>query len=367
MNSDFILIFSIGSLGDTLLVLPAIRALRQHFDSARMTLLCDVQAGSNYVLATDVLGRIGFIEGAITYQVSQGKLSQLANLLRKAALLVRLRLAGFDTLAYLVEAWQGDHRIERDRQFFKLAGIKTVIGMDSLEERPVSQGYSIPTVAHRADELLNRLAASGIPAPPPGQGSLDLNLQPDEIAAFDQWRLSLPPDGGRPWIGLGPGSKMPAKIWPEDRYQNLVQRLVEEFDLWPVIFGGKEDAGLGNRLVRAWGRGYVAAGALKVRVAAVGLRHCRLYAGNDTGTMHLAAAAGTPCVAIFSSRTPPGRWDPYGPGHQVLRTAIDCAGCELINCVERARECLMAISVNDALDACRAILNQRLLQAHQGH
>lgn len=36
------------------------------------------------------------------------------------------------------------------------------------------------------------------------------------------------------------------------------------------------------------------------------------------------------------------RWDPYGLGHQVLRTAIDCAGCQLIDCVERARECPVA-------------------------
>ncbi len=362
-----ILVFHIGSLGDTLLVIPSFHILKAHFAPARLTLLCDIQAGSNYVLATDVLTETGLIDSVITYVVSRGRLGWAINLLRKAILLLRLRATGFHTLAYLVEVYRGDRRIERDRWFFKLAGIRRVIGMEGLEQRPVARGFAISRVAHRADELLNRLAVAGIPVPPPGQGSLSLNLQPAEIAAFEHWRRSLPRDSDRPWVGVGPGSKMPAKVWPSDRFQRLIQQLIGSYDIWPVIFGGGEDADLGNKLVRAWGRGYVAAGTLGVRPSAVGLSRCLLYVGNDTGTMHLAAAAGIPCVAIFSSRESPGRWDPYGPGHQVLRTAIDCAGCCLIDCVERARECLMAISVDDVFDACRAILNRRLPQAHRNH
>lgn len=361
-----ILVFHTGSLGDTLLVIPSIHILKAHFAPARLTLLCDIQAGSNYVLATDVLTGTGLIDSVITYAVSRGRLGWVINLLRKAILLLRLRAAGFHTLAYLVEVYRGDRRIERDRWFFKLAGIRRFIGMEGLEQRPVARGFAISRVAHRADELLNRLAAAGIPAPPSGQGSLSLNLQPAEIAAFEHWRRSLPPDGGRPWVGVGPGSKMPAKVWPGDRFQRLVQQLIGQYDIWPVIFGGREDADLGNQLVKAWGRGYVAAGALGIRPSAVGLSRCLLYVGNDTGTMHLAAAAGIPCVAIFSSREAPGRWDPYGPGHQVLRTAIDCAGCGLMDCVARARECLMNLSVEDVAGACRMILH-RILPKQQAH
>jgi len=352
-----LLIFSTGSLGDTLLVVPAVRVLREHFPTAELVLLCDVQAGSNYVLAKDILASGGLVNRSITYVIRSGRGGWIFNLIRKLSLLATLRRGGFDTLAYCVEAYQGDRRVERDRRFFRLAGIRRFIGMDGLERRPLSQGLRIERVTNRADELLNRLAASGIPIPSTGHGVLDLNLQPEELAIFEEWRSALPPDGGRPWVGIGPGSKMPAKVWPSERFQVLVQRLIDEFDIWPVVFGGPEDAALGERLVRSWGRGHVAAGALGVRVSAGGLGHCRLYVGNDTGTMHLAAAAAIPCVAIFSSRAPPGRWDPYGGCHHVLRTEIDCAGCRLIACIERDMACLMRISVDHVHQACSDVLS----------
>ena len=74
--------------------------------------------------------------------------------------------------------------------------------------------------------------------------------------------------------------------------------------------------------------------------------------------MHLAASVATPCVAIFSARESPGRWEPYGHGHRVLRTEIDCAGCQLEECTERLNECLTAITVDQALEACLSVLSR---------
>ncbi len=351
-----ILIFSTGSLGDTLLVVPALHALRQHYPNAELVLLSDIQGGSYYVLAQDVLLGTGLIDRTLTYVVHRRPLAPLANLAQRLVLAARLRRGGFDALAYCVEAYRRDRRVARDRLFFRLAGIRRFIGMDGLEGRPTATGLAIETVTHRADELLHRFAAAGIPVPPIGEGVLDLNLGNADQAAFDRWRAGLPPDGGRPWIGIGPGSKMPAKVWPAERFADLGRKLVDRFDVWPVVFGGPEDAALGARLVQSWGRGYVATGALGIRDAAVALGRCRLYVGNDTGTMHLATAAGTPCVAIFSAREPAGRWHPYGPGHQVLRVAIECAGCRLAVCAERHNACLTRIPVDTVFDACSAVL-----------
>ncbi len=351
-----LLIFSTGSLGDTLLVVPSVRVLREHFSHAELVMLGDVQAGSGYVLAKEVLAGSGLIDRTLSYTVHHGTLYRLKNFASRLSLLSVLRRKGFDTLAYFPEVYRQDPRIARYRWFFRMAGIRHFIGMEGLEERPTSRGLAIATVRNRADELLGRIAAAGIPVPPPGCGNIDLNLQPTEFEAFEQWRSTQAPDGGRLWVGIGPGSKMPAKVWPVERFEALIRHLIETFDVWPVVFGGPEDASLGNQLVRAWGRGFVAAGALGVRVSAIGLQHCRLYVGNDTGTMHLAAAAGTLCVGIFSSREPPGRWNPYGAGHRTLRSDIDCAGCQLIECIERRNECLLRIPVEAVYGACREIL-----------
>ena len=136
--------------------------------------------------------------------------------------------------------------------------------------------------------------------------------------------------------------------------------MIREFDVWPVVFGGDEDRMVGDMLIRKWGRGYNAAGALGLRAAAAGLKRCTLFLGNDTGTMHMAAAVGVPCVAIFSSRDHPGRWYPRGERHRVFRSQIECEGCLLVECVERQNECLKRISAAEVLDACREVLANRL-------
>src|SRR5262249_21962501 len=151
-------------------------------------------------------------------------------------------------------------------------------------------------------------------------------LGPDEENEVTSWMQGLSSDGGKPWIAFGPGSKMPAKRWPLDRFAAVGKRLIHEFDVWPVVFGGAEDQPDAERLLAEWGRGYNAAGGLSVRGAALALKRCLLYVGNDTGTMHLAAAVGTPCVAVFSARDWPGRWYPYGSGHRVFRSRIECEG-----------------------------------------
>ena len=88
-----------------------------------------------------------------------------------------------------------------------------------------------------------------------------------------------------------------------------------------------------------WGSGYNAAGALGIRSSLAAMKHCELFIGNDTGTMHMAAAVGLPCVAIFSSRERPGLWYPPGEGHRVFRSAIECEGCGLVECLELGNEC----------------------------
>jgi ADP-heptose:LPS heptosyltransferase len=153
---------------------------------------------------------------------------------------------------------------------------------------------------------------------------------------------------------------MPAKRWPAERFESVARTLVDRHDLWPVVFGGREDMEAGANLLKACGRGYNAAGQLGVRAAAVALGRCRFYVGNDTGTMHLAAAGGAPCVAVFSSRDWPGAWDPYGVDREILRTQIDCQGCYLEECVTRKNECLTRISTTEVLQACESLIERNL-------
>jgi asparagine synthase (glutamine-hydrolysing) len=350
-----VLVFRIGQLGDTIVALPAMWTLRRHFPNAHLALLCDRHPGKRYVLASDLLQGAGIFDEFLSYPVSD--LGFILKPGRMANLLAAIRRRKFDTLVYLAPSNRTIDQVERDRWFFSLGGIKHFIGMEGFPHLPAKtpDRFLEPT-SSETDLLLKRLSVSGIPVGNGENSLMDLGLGPAEAGQVSNWLAQLEPDGDRPWLAIGPGSKMPAKRWPVERFQRVVSLLIDEFGVWPVVFGGSEDRQLGDDLIAAWKRGYNAAGALGLRPAAAALKRSILFLGNDTGTMHMAAAVGVPCVAVFSSRERPGMWFPHGEGHRVFRSEIECEGCGLVECIERANECLKRISTDEVIEACRETL-----------
>jgi ADP-heptose:LPS heptosyltransferase len=352
-----ILVFRTGQLGDMIAALPSLHAIRAKWPKAHLTLLCDIHPGQSYVLGSDIFRNAGLFDSFELYEVLSPSVSMVARALTKLRLLFRLRRQHFRTLFYLAPTLRSQQQIERDRRFFRLAGIQTFHGMKDFPAVPVKhQGLPLESLGHEADLLLARLTKSGISIPKLNQGSIDLGLGEEENKAVDRWLKDLPTDGGRSWIGIGPTSKMPAKRWPIERFDEVVRELIKQYDVWPVVFGGAEEKVIGDRLLESWGRGYNAAGALGVREAAAALQRCDLFLGNDSGAMHLAACAKVPCVAIFSSRDWPGAWYPYNVTSRVFRSEIECEGCYLVECIERQNECLKRISVGEVLAACGEVL-----------
>jgi len=344
-----ILIYHIGSLGDTLITVPALWVVRETFPDAHITMLTNERSEQSLIQACDILNGSGLVDDYILYPVG--------NFVEIARLLIQLRIRKFDSLIYLIRAYADDRRIRRDKLFFKLAGIKQSIGMQGICKQPQkSPGNSMSTVPHMADTFLARLAADGLNTPLPGQGRVDINVGEREQENIRQWLMNQPDDGGRGWFALSLGSKMPCKIWPYERYLAISQHLIGEYDLWPVVFGGLEDRSLGQKLVQELGRGYVPAGVLGIRDSIAAMERCLLYIGNDTGTMHMAVASGIRCIALFSSRDFPGLWYPYGDDHIVLRSQIDCEGCKLERCIERKNECLNMIGVEEVYNGCEQMI-----------
>ena len=353
------LVFRIGQLGDTVVALPALWVLRQQFPQAHLTLLCDRHPGKRHVLASDLLAGAGVLDGFESYVVDGSFVGRLLRPVRMLALVARLRRGGYDTLAYLAPSTRRPAEVARDRNVFAAAGIRHFLGMAGFAPLPKKvAGQPLGATPAESDLLLARLAADGLPVPGPGQGSLELGVGAAEAQQVSSWLHGQPADGGRRWGGVGPGSKMPAKRWPEERFQTVISHLIASHDIWPVVFGGTEDRAVGDRLIATAGRGYNAAGQLSLRGSVAALKRCALYLGNDTGTMHLAAAARVPCVALFSSREWPGMWFPYGVEQRVLRTPIECEGCALVECHEHGNECLGRILPEAVSAACQQWLGR---------
>ena len=166
-------------------------------------------------------------------------------------------------------------------------------------------------------EVVSRLMAA--------DGSLDPELfidarARDEAAAVIDPQLAAGAGPGR-IIALAPIAHQPGKSWPADRWGRLVERLRAEprFDGWRVMLvGGPGDhapaapalAAAGDRAIDFVGKGDILASAAAIDRA-------DLFVGNDSGLMHVAAAAGRPTLGLFG----PTEWWLYGPWGPTARTA----------------------------------------------
>jgi heptosyltransferase-2 len=161
------------------------------------------------------------------------------------------------------------------------------------------------------------------------------------------------------WIGLCPGAEYgPAKRWLPERFAEAAAKISAQSSVQWILFGTKNDAAVGQQIAAAIGDSCVnRIGQTTLDQLIDELRQCRLVLTNDTGTMHLAALLGVPVVAIFGS-TEPRLTGPLGNGHIVLRHHVECSPCFLRECPIDFR-CMKAVSSEEVADAVtRMLANQ---------
>lgn len=349
-NFKNILVYRIGHLGDTLVSLPTFWAIRKSFPNAQLTLLTNANSKNpNHVLARDILPENGLFDHWLTYPSETEKFQTL---LAVGKLFLKLKQRKFDAVIYLTTRNRTVEQIKRDVLFFRLAGIKNIIGtkysLQNLLDPNVLR--PLPVIESEKDFLLKCFFAETETNYKPYDFLPDLKLTAEEILISKKW---LEANCGKylhnnQLLAVAPSGKWESKIWFENSFAEVVEKLIELENVFPIIFGGLEDREKGNRLIKTWGRGANAAGELNIRQAAGALAECRIYLGNDTGTMHLAAAVGTPCVAIFSAIDWAGRWTPFGDKNKILREVVPCEGC-LSSICKFDNQCLTAIKAEQVI------------------
>ena len=364
-----ILIYRTGQLGDTLVALPAMRAIRDAYPDSELILLTDYHPGRGFVSSWDILESTGLFSEVMFYTPPRGGPLDWVRFLGLAA---RIRSRKPDALFCLRDPRR--HHGRRDRFFFQtLCGIANCVGMEGPERYGFgSRGESgnLARLPREGDRLLEVIGNAGIPVAGSGNGQIRLPISGIERRRVGALWLEENISDDGPVIAFCPGSKMAAKRWPLGRFEQAGRELLNYSQEYRImLFGGPDDRAAGDEIRRSLGPRVVnVAGRLSLLESAEALRRCRLYVGNDTGVMHMAAAVGTPCVAIFSARDHPGRWEPSGSSHVVLRKEVPCAGCMLETCIEQDMRCMKEIAVDDVLKAAEQVLcstlNERVLVSH---
>ena len=353
-----ILVYRFGHLGDTLVSLPAFWAIRNSYPNAHLSLLTNSNANNpNYVLARSVLPEKNLFDGWLSYPTEVGKL-QTIKVFRN--LFNKIRAEKFDAMFYLATRNRTVRQIKRDLLFFRAAGIANIIGADYLLRNLLDSKVPrpLPVIESEKEFLLNCLRHDKFPLTDFENFKPNLMLTNDEICGAENW---LKEKCGHflaqnKLLAVAPSGKWESKIWFESSFIEVVNHLIERENVFPVVFGGAEDEEKGNRMIRQWHRGANAAGALNIRQAAAALSRCRIFLGNDTGTMHLAASVNVPCVAVFSAIDWAGRWLPFGRNHRIFRETVSCEGC-LSSVCKFQQECLTAIKPNAVLEQCLSLWN----------
>lgn len=144
------------------------------------------------------------------------------------------------------------------------------------------------------------------------------------------------------------------KHWRNERFVRVADQLLNR-GLAVVFSGGPQDV-QGIERIRAamTGKAVSLAGRTTLKELAALYERVDVLITTDTGPMHLAAAAGTPVVALFGP-TAPWRTGPFGSGHKILRAELACSPCLKKRC-DRDNQCMSQITVDQVVQAALAVL-----------
>ncbi len=317
-----ILIRSSNWLGDSVMGVPAVRAIKQGRPDAHVTVAVPEKIAAIWKLVPEVDEIISLPAGSLF-----GTVRAL-----RQALPFDVAILFPNSLRAALEAW--------------LSGIPRRVGYRGhhrswLLHQIVRQRTHIGRIEHQAEKYLRIARDAGAET-----GAPQLPAAP----------LLRPEAGDK--IALCPGAEYgPAKRWLPERFAAVAAAVSADRPVQWVLFGTATDAAVGGVIATALGERCVnRIGRTSLAELIEELRACRLLLTNDTGTMHLAALLGLPTVSIFGS-TEPRLTAPLGAGHIILRHHVECSPCFLRECPIDFR-CMKAVTVEEVTAAVRSILQR---------
>ena len=320
-----ILIRGSNWLGDSIISMPAVRAIKAGRPDAHITVVAPGKIALVWKLVPEV--------DEVISLTSRSLFSAVRLIRQKMPFDVAILFP--NSLRVALEVWRaGVLRRVGYRGHYRRWLLNQVIPERSL----------LGSVAHQRVHYLQIAREVGGPSEPP---------------AGEMFLPRAKSNGATTKIGLCPGAEYgPAKRWFPERFAEVAIAVSAQRPVEWILFGTPGDAGIGSRIEASVGNNCVnRIGKTTMNELIAELSQCTLLLTNDTGTMHLATILGVPVVAVFGS-TEPRLTGPLGNSDHVIRHQVECSPCFLRECPIDFR-CMKAVTVEEVVQTVSLLLKMR--------
>ena len=345
-----ILIVKLSAIGDVIHTLPALNAVRNYYPEANITWLVEEDAAS-LVIGHRALNRV-IVSKRKRWIKALRSLSLLSTIKEVYGFIKVLRDTRYDMILDFQALLKSGILIALAKGQRKIGFGK---GLEHMEHSYIFLNERIPAVnmeIHALTRGMMLLNAIGIHT---NEVEYKLPVSNDDCEKVDELMKRHGINGVKSLIAINPVAKWESKLWPKERFARLADMIIDEYDARIVFTGGSEDRPTIKDVMSAMKRRALnLAGQTTLKMLAALYEKTALVISTDTGPMHLAAAMGTPVVAIFGP-TAPWRTGPYGSGHRVVRADLECSPCFKRQC--ETIDCMHQISVGQVFDAVSKIID----------
>ncbi len=336
-----ILIVRTDRIGDVLLSTPVIKALRQKYPQAYISMMVAPYA-------RDIVEGSPYLDEVIIYD----KDIKHKSWLRCLKFASRLKKRKFDLAIIL-------HPTNRVHLLTFLAGIPRLLGYNrkfGFLNNLVRVHTKQEGLKHEAEYNLDLLCDLGISGK---AQDLFMPIRPESEQWVKDFLVSQGIKETDKILAINPGASCPSKIWPAGNFAKVAETLANRHNFKIIIVSGPKDIPIANMIAHKIGdRALNLSGKTSVSHLASMLKRCVLFISNDSGPVHIASSLGTPVISIFGRNQPglsPRRWGPLGRQGKYLHKDVGCVQCLAHNC-KKEFVCLRAISVEDVLSAAESML-----------
>ncbi len=323
-----ILIIKPGAIGDLLQLTPVVRALKNGYPHATISLLVGSAATAELFKNNAYVGETIVFDKRETHK----------------------------SLRSMVKLWRLLRRNRYDLILnFQRSNIKTwLLATAAFPCRIFIYRKERTRTVHAVINYLETIAPLGVDI-----SNIDLEFTPGaDDRNFAAEIVSPLKSGGTRLIALNPGASHRVNRWRTSRFAALADMLAEKLPAKVIVTGGPDDVTLAEEIYRmARSKPLLVAGKINLLRLGALLEQCDLLVSGDTGPMHLATAVGTKVVALFGAADP-ARTGPVGTGHMVIQAqGVSCVPCGSRACNNSIHlECMEKISAEAVFDAIRDML-----------